>query len=105
VKDYGTTYLASTAQYYIGEIYYQSGKYEEAAQAFDAVVANNPQSDKAPDAQYMRGMAFTKMGARAEAASEFKALIKNYPKSPLAEKARAQIRPPAAPAKSSRTKK
>jgi tol-pal system protein YbgF len=105
VQNYGTTYLASTAQYYIGEIYYQNGKYEEAAQAFDAVAANYPQSDKAPDAQYMRGMAFTRMGARAEAASEFRALIKNYPNSPLVAKARAQLKPPATPVKSSKTKK
>ena len=101
-QNFGKTYLAPQAQYYIGEIFFNSGELEKAVDAFDAVLEKYQENEKTPDAHYMKGMALLKLGKRAEARKEFEELIKKYPTHPLAPKAKAQIaaaapaaRPPA----------
>jgi tol-pal system protein YbgF len=90
-QNFDKTYLAPQAQYYIGEIYFNSGELEKAVDAFDAVLEKYQENDKTPDAHYMKGMALLKLGKRAEARREFDALIKKFPGNPLAAKAKAQI--------------
>jgi TolA-binding protein len=90
-QNFGKTYLAPQAEYYIGEIYFNGGELEKAVDAFDAVLEKYQENEKTPDARYMKGMALFKLGKRAEARKEFDALIKKYPTHPLAAKAKAQI--------------
>jgi Uncharacterized protein conserved in bacteria len=104
-QNFGKTFLAPWAQYYIGEIHFNGGELEKAVDAFDAVLEKYQEGDKTPDAHYMKGMALLKLGKRAEARKEFDELIKKYPTNPLASKAKAQIaasapaRPPASKSK------
>lgn len=100
VQNYSATYLAPAAQYYIGEILYGKGQLEDAVSAFDLVVEKFPVNEKTPDAHYMKATALLKLGDRAEARQEFNTLIKRFPNNPLSQKARAQLKVPAAPAKS-----
>jgi tol-pal system protein YbgF len=105
-QNFGKTFLAPWAQYYIGEIYFNGGELEKAVDAFDAVLEKYQEGDKTPDAHYMKGMALLKLGKRAEARKEFDALIKTYPGNPLASQAKKQIAAsaPAAKAPASKSK-
>lgn len=106
VQNYSQTYLAPVAQYYIGEILFGKGQWEDAIRAFDVVHEKFPDHDRAtPDAHYMKAMALMKLGDRAGAREEFNTLIKRFPNSPLSQKARAQLKVPAAPAKSKKRAK
>ena len=98
-QNFGKTYLAPQAQFYIGEIYYNDGELEKASDAFDVVLEKYQENDWMPDAHYMKGMALRKLGKRAEALREFNALIKKFPGNPLASQAKKQIAASAQPAK------
>jgi len=98
-QNFGKTYLAPQAQFYIGEIYYNDGELEKASDAFDVVLEKYQENDWTPDAHYMKGMALRKLGKRAEALREFNALIKKFPGNPLAAQAKKQIAASAQPAK------
>jgi tol-pal system protein YbgF len=106
-QNFGKTFLAPQAQFYIGEIYYNSSELEKAADAFDVVLEKYQENDKTPDAHYMKGMALLKLAKKAEARREFEELIKNFPGNPLASQAKKQIaalapaaKPPASKSKS-----
>ncbi len=102
---YGASEQAADAQYHIGDIYYRTERYEEAVAAFDQVLSNYLDSQRAPDAHYMKGMALLKLGETAKARSEFNTLIKRFPNNELAAKARSQLKTlAAAPAKPAKPK-
>lgn len=90
-QNFGKTILAPQAQFYIGEIYYNSNELEKAADAFDVVLEKYQENEKTPDAHYMKGMALLKLGQRTEARREFNELIKRFPGDPLASQAKKQI--------------
>ena len=90
-QNFGNTVQAPEAQYYIGEIYFNSGELEKAVAAFDVVLEKYQENDKTPDAYYMKGTALLKLGKKAEARREFQKLIETYPGNPLASKAKALI--------------
>lgn len=92
VAQFGNTSLAPNAQYYIGEIKYLRGEYDDAVQAFDLVLEKYEESDKTPDAHYMKAMSLAKMGQTTKARAEFNTLIKRYPQSELSAKAKTQLR-------------
>jgi len=60
VRDYlryfGNTDFAPNVQFYIGDIYYRKADYDNALQAFDAVLEHYPDNSKTPDAHYMKGL-------------------------------------------------
>lgn len=92
LRYYGQTDLAPNAQFYVGETYYSQQKYDEAIQAFDAVLEKYPEGNKTLDAMYMKGMALARKGDRTAATAEFRALIKQSPNSEQAAKARDQLK-------------
>ncbi len=105
VQNYSATYLAPAAQYYIGEILFGKGQWEDAVNAFDVVLEKFPVNDKTPDAHYMKAMALMKLGDNAGAREELITLIKRFPNNPLSEKARLQLKTPRPAAKSPKGKK
>ncbi len=92
VQNFGSTYQAPAAQYYIGDIHYRRGEFEDAVNAFDSVLEKYPEHERTPDAHYMKGMALLKLGQTAKARSEFNTLIKRFPDNELSTKARSQLR-------------
>ena len=86
------TELAANAQYYLGEISYNRGDYNDAVKSFDAVLERYPDNPKTPDAHYMKAMALLKSNQRTRAAGEFRILVSNYPHTDDARKALAQLR-------------
>jgi TolA-binding protein len=90
---FGSTERAGAAQYYIGEIYFNAGEWQKAADAFDMVLEKYPDNEKTPDAHYMKALALRRLGKNAAARDEFNALIKRFPGNrELVERARAQLK-------------
>ena len=89
---YGNTDYAPSAQFYIGDILYQRGDYDEALKAFDLVLEKYSENSRTADARYMKGQTLLKMNQRTAAAQEFRELIRNSPTSPLVPKAQSALK-------------
>jgi tol-pal system protein YbgF len=89
---FGQTDQAPTAQFNVGQIYYNRGDMDKAAQAFDTVLTKYPENSQTPNAYYMKGMSLYKLGQRDDAANAFRELIDKYPHTDQANKARAALR-------------
>lgn len=87
-KKYPSSKLASNAQYYVGECYFQRNDFGNAALAYDKVITQYKGSSRAPAAYLKQGIAFSKLGQGAAAKARMQELIKKYPNS--AEAARAK---------------
>jgi TolA-binding protein len=83
---------AASAQYYVGQLYNRAKMYDDAVQAFDAVLERYPDNPKTPDALYGKADALVHGGHRAEAAAEFKDFLARFPTHSLARNAQAQLR-------------
>jgi tol-pal system protein YbgF len=84
---------AANAQLNIGESHSAQGKYELAAQDFDAVIERYPANDQVtPNAYFDKGMALKASGRKTEAIATFRALIAKYPRKDQAEQAKGQLR-------------
>ncbi len=92
LKYYGATDTAPNAQYYIGEILFQRKQYDNALQAFDAVLERYPENNKTLDALYMKGRTLVLMGQKTAGADEFYEVITRQPRSAQAAKAREQLK-------------
>jgi tol-pal system protein YbgF len=92
VKLYGDGPLAPAAQYWVGDLCFGQGDFENALKAFDQVLERYPANNKTPDALLMKGKTLVKLDKRNAGASEFRELIKRYPSSDAAVKARAQLK-------------
>lgn len=96
---FAATDLAPNAQYYIGEILFNQKNFDDAVQAFDAVIAL-PRNAKTLDSRFMKGRALVRLGEKSEAAKEFRAIIAASPGSDIARRAQDELRAlNAAPAK------
>lgn len=78
--------LASNCVYWIGESYFGSGNYREAADAFNRVFSYS-RSLKKDDALLMLGRSHLQLNQREEARQAFDRLIKEYPTSEFVGKA------------------
>lgn len=79
LKYYGQSDLAPNAQYWIGQIYYSRQKYEDAVNAFDAVLEHYPDTLKTRDAMYYKGMSLVALGKRNVAHTVFQEMERKYP--------------------------
>jgi tol-pal system protein YbgF len=71
--------LADNALYWIGECRYSQHKFEEAIDAFDELILNYPQGDKAAAAYLKKGLSFVELGRKPEALAALKILVAKYP--------------------------
>lgn len=91
VQVYGNTDLAGNAQFYLGEIDYRSGKYQEAIQDYNKVLDQYPGGNKGAAAQLKKGFAYLELGQKDAGVQELRSLIGRYPKSPEATQARDRL--------------
>jgi tol-pal system protein YbgF len=92
VQLYSDTDKASSAQYWIGQIYWDQGDYPNAVKNFDEVLERFPSGNKTGDAMYMKGQALVKLGQKTDGAKEFRSIISKFPNSELRDKACAQLK-------------
>jgi tol-pal system protein YbgF len=106
LRYFGETASAPNAQYYIGEIYYNQKKFEQAQQAFDLVLEKYPNNDRTLDAMFMKGRTLVQLGEKADAVEEFREVYRSAPRnSELQKKAAAQLRSLNVPVTAPRKKK
>ena len=76
---YPQSQLAGNAQYWLGEAYYVTRDYDNAAAAFRAVGEQYPQSPKVPDALLKLGMTQIDQKQLADARATLKQVVQRYP--------------------------
>jgi TolA-binding protein len=92
LKYFSTAENAASAQYYVGQLYNRAKMFDDAVQAFDAVLERYPDNPKTPDALYGKADALAHGGHKTEAAAEFKDFLTRFPTHSLARNAQAQLR-------------
>lgn len=92
IKFYPNTDLAGNCYYYLGEIQFKQGNYQQAAQSYDQVLQNFPSGNKAASAQLKKGFALVELGKQDDGVSELRHVIQRYPHSPEALQARERLR-------------
>jgi tol-pal system protein YbgF len=92
VQSYADTDKAASAQYWIGQIYFDQGDFQNAAKSYDEVLERFPSGNKTGDAMYMKGQALVKLGQKTDGAKEFRSVISKFPNSELRDKACAQLK-------------
>ena len=79
VSSYPADPLAGNAQYWIGETYYQRGRYKDAADAFLKGYKSYRSNQKAADSLLKLGMSLAALGQKDAACSSFDELKTKYP--------------------------
>ena len=92
VKYYHDDAWAPTAQFRMGELYDSAKQYEDAADAFDAVVTRFPTNNMTAQAAYMKGVEMLKGKHNAEARDQFKEVESTYPGTSWANTARDKLK-------------
>ncbi len=92
VKFYPNTDLAGNCYFYLGEIQFRQGNYQQAAQSYDQVLQNFPTGTKVASAQLKKGFSLIELGKQDDGVSELRRVIQRYPRSPEALQARERLR-------------
>jgi len=85
IDTYGSSQLACSAQFWIGECMSAKGKNAEAVQSYDQV---SPGCEKSAAAHYKKAKALVQLGQPDEAKKELDYVVKKYPRSNEAELAK-----------------
>jgi len=92
IKYYPNTDLAGNAYYYLADIEYRQGNYQQAAKDYDEVLQNFPSGNKAAAAQLKKGFALIELGQKDDGVGELRHVIQRYPRSPEATQAQDKLR-------------
>jgi tol-pal system protein YbgF len=92
VKFYPNTDFAGNCYFYLGEIQFRQGNYQQAAQSYDQVLQNFPTGNKAASAQLKKGFSLIELGKEEDGVAELRHVIQRYPKSNEALQARERLR-------------
>ena len=91
LKFYGTTDLASNAQFYLGEILFAQMQYDQAIDAYSKVINNYPKSFKLAPAHLKRALALISLGEKSSGVSELRMVVKSYPGTDEEKRAKAKL--------------
>jgi tol-pal system protein YbgF len=91
VKQYPKSTYQPNANYWLGQLFYNKGKKDDAAYYYAVVVKNYANSPKAPDAMYKVGIIMKEKGQADKANAVFQQVIKQYPTSDAAKQAKKQV--------------
>jgi len=92
LKYYGDTDLASNAQFYLGEISFMQGEFQQALEAYNRVVEDYPKSFKTASARMRKGFCLAELGQKAAAIRELRAVVRQYPGTDEAKRSAAKLR-------------
>jgi len=92
IKFYPNTDLAGNSYFYLAELQFRAGNYQQAVSNYDLVLQNFPSGSKAAAAQLKKGFALIEMGQKDDGVQELRHLIQRYPKTSEAVQARDRLR-------------
>jgi tol-pal system protein YbgF len=105
VKTFPSNDLASNAQFYLGEISYAQGDYQDAIAQYEIVIGNYPKSFKLAAAQLKKAFAEVESGMKSTGIRDLREVVRRFPGSDEARRAQAKLKelgaaatPPRAPA-------
>jgi tol-pal system protein YbgF len=92
IKFYSNTDLAGNAQFYLADMQFRQGNYEQAVKDYDRVIEQYPGGNKAAAAQLKKGFALIELGQRDAGTKELRSLIGRYPRSIEASQAKDRLK-------------
>ncbi len=92
VKFYSNTDLAGNAYFYLAELAYKEGNFQEAVTNYDQVLQNFPTGNKAPSADLKKGFSLIELGKKDDGIVELRHVIDRYPRSNEALQARDRLK-------------
>jgi tol-pal system protein YbgF len=92
VKFYANTDLAGNAYFYLAELAYKEGNFQEAVTNYDQVLQNFPTGNKAPSADLKKGLSLIELGKKDDGIVELRHVIERYPRSNEALQARDRLK-------------
>lgn len=92
LKYYGETELGGNAQYYLGEIEYQRGRYQSAIAEYDKVLDSFPNSYKRAASYLKKGYALLELDDRERAIELLRLVAEKFPQWDEAKLARSRLR-------------
>ena len=92
LKYYGTTDLASNAQFYLGEIAFAQKLYQDAVAEYDKVLTGYPKSFKLEPAHLKKGLALINLGQKNSGVRELREVIRRYPGTDEDRRAREELK-------------
>jgi tol-pal system protein YbgF len=92
VKFYPNTDLAGNAYFYLAELAYKQGNFQEAVTNYDQVLQNFPTGNKAASSDLKKGLALIELGKKDEGVAELRHVIQRYPRSNEALQAKDRLR-------------
>jgi tol-pal system protein YbgF len=92
IKFYPNTDLAGNSYFYLAELQFRAGNYQQAVPNYDQVLQNFPSGSKAAAAQLKKGFALIEMGQKDDGVQELRHLIQRYPKTNEAVQARERLK-------------
>jgi tol-pal system protein YbgF len=92
IKFYPNTDLTGNCYYYLADIEFRQGNYQQAVKDYDQVVQNFPTGNKAAAAQLKKGFALIELGQKDDGVAELRHVIQRYPRSNEALQARDKLR-------------
>jgi tol-pal system protein YbgF len=92
VKNFPTNDLASNAQFYLGEISYAQGDYQNAIAQYEIVTGNYPKSFKLAAAQLKKAFAEIELGMKSTGIRDLREVLRRFPGSDEARRAQAKLK-------------
>jgi tol-pal system protein YbgF len=92
VQLYGETDKAPSAQFWIGQIFFEQRDFPNAIKAFDQVLERWSSNNKTPEAMLKKGQALVLMGKPTDGGAEFRQVLTKFPRSDMAPKACAELK-------------
>jgi tol-pal system protein YbgF len=92
IKNFPTNELASNAQFYLGEISYQQGNYQDALAQYEIVMGNYPKSFKLAAAMLKKAFAELELGMKSSGIRDLRELVRRFPGSDEARRAQAKLK-------------
>lgn len=97
IRNFPSTDLASNAQFYLGEIRYAQGNYEDAIQAYDVVLTKYRQSFKLAGSLLRKAQAENQLKMKTSAIRDLREVVSRFPGSDESRKARSLLQQMGAP--------
>jgi len=91
LKYYPENELAGNAQYYVADISYRQGNFQQAVQDYDRVLEQYPGGNKVAAAQLKKGYSLLELGQREAGVRELQSLVARHPKTSEAAQARQRL--------------
>jgi tol-pal system protein YbgF len=92
VRFYPNTDLTGNAYFYLAELAYKQGNFQEAVTNYDQVVQNFPTGNKAASSELKKGLALIELGKKDDGIAQLRHVIQRYPRSTEALQAKDRLR-------------